>query len=266
MAATMNMFAAAPIASHLSFRSRVAAQPVVPPFQPLVNRQSRGRIVVPLAVKPREKSGPTGRVTYDESATRTSPLESAFTRRREIFVGRLAMTGFFSCVLGELLTGKGALGQLSLETNLPQPVVNAIVAGIVIFNLVTALNPAGTTFSEENQQDVRKRPPGGIQKPSKIDATKPQRFLGISDGFGFTRRNELFVGRTAMLGFAAELIGEVLTKGKGPLGQLGVPFNLPLNPGLAGFGLAVWIGFFAVAAIGYGPQYWGQREGDEEIY
>jgi hypothetical protein len=35
-----------------------------------------------------------------------------------------------------------------------------------------------------------------------------QRFLGISDGFGFTRRNELFVGRTAMLGFAAELIGE----------------------------------------------------------
>lgn len=74
----------------------------------------------------------------------------------------------------QLLTGKGALGQLQLETNLPQPIVNAVVAGIVIFNLVTALNPAGTTFSEENQQDVRKRPPGGIQKPSKIDATKPQ--------------------------------------------------------------------------------------------
>lgn len=34
-----------------------------------------------------------------------------------------------------------------------------------------------------------------------------QEFLGISDGFGFTRKNELFVGRTAMLGFAAELIG-----------------------------------------------------------
>jgi hypothetical protein len=74
----------------------------------------------------------------------------------------------------QLLTGKGALGQLQLETNLPQPVINAVVAGIVIFNLVTALNPAGTTFSEENQADVRKRPPGGIQKPSQIDATKPQ--------------------------------------------------------------------------------------------
>ena len=32
-------------------------------------------------------------------------------RRREIFVGRLAMTGFFSAVIGELLTGKGVLGQ-----------------------------------------------------------------------------------------------------------------------------------------------------------
>jgi hypothetical protein len=45
--------------------------------------------------------------------------------------------------------------------------------------------------------------------------------------------------------------GEILTKGKGPLGQLGVPLGLPLNPGYAGFGLAVWIGFFLVAAIGY---------------
>jgi hypothetical protein len=35
-----------------------------------------------------------------------------------------------------------------------------------------------------------------------------QEFLGISEGFGFTRRNEVFVGRTAMLGFAAELIGK----------------------------------------------------------
>ena len=34
------------------------------------------------------------------------------------------------------------------------------MAGIVIFNAITALNPGGTTFSEENQQDVRKRPKG----------------------------------------------------------------------------------------------------------
>ncbi len=40
---------------------------------------------------------------------------------------------------------------------------------------------------------------------------------------------------------------QVLTKGKGPLGQLGLPLNLPLNPELAGFGLAIWVGFFLVA-------------------
>lgn len=29
------------------------------------------------------------------------------------------------------------------------------------------------------------------------------KFFGISDGFGFTKANELFVGRVAQLGFAA---------------------------------------------------------------
>ena len=47
-----------------------------------------------------------------------------------------------------------------------------------------------------------------------------QGFLGISKGFGFTKKNELFVGRVAMLGFASELVGEQLTGGKGPLGQV----------------------------------------------
>jgi photosystem II protein len=88
-------------------------------------------------------------------------------RRREIFVGRVAMTGFLSAVIGELLTGKGALGQLGLETRLPQPVVNWLVIAIVGFNVVTALNPFGSTFSEENQKDVRKRPTGAVQNPKK---------------------------------------------------------------------------------------------------
>ena len=94
--------------------------------------------------------------------------------RREIFVGRLAMTGFFSAVIGELLTGKGALGQLGLETRLPQPVVNWLVIAIVGFNVVTALNPFGSTFSKENQQDVRKRPTGAVQKPQEERGQRPQ--------------------------------------------------------------------------------------------
>ena len=40
---------------------------------------------------------------------------------------------------------------------------------------------------------------------------------------------------------------QVLTKGKGPIGQLGLPLGLPLNSELAGFGLAIWVGFFLVA-------------------
>lgn len=94
------------------------------------------------------------------------------------------MTGFFTCVLGEVcplstctkcltllntvlisvpclqfLTGKGALGQLRLETSLNPSILKALVGTIVVFNLVTALLP-NATFSEENQKDVRKRPAG----------------------------------------------------------------------------------------------------------
>ena len=41
-------------------------------------------------------------VKYDSGEKQTSPAESAFTRRREIFVGRTAMTGFMSAVVGEV--------------------------------------------------------------------------------------------------------------------------------------------------------------------
>ena len=59
----------------------------------------------------------------------------------------------------QLITGKGAIGQLNLETSLSPFVLKAGLGAIVLFNLVTALLP-NATFSEENQQDVRKRPAG----------------------------------------------------------------------------------------------------------
>lgn len=109
-------------------------------------------------------------------------------------------------VIGELLTGKGFLGQLAfgehghavlypglklspvhtftdcirtVETNLPPTAVNLVVAAIVGFNLLTALNPAGPTFSSENQADVSKRPKGPIQNPKINPVSNPQEFLGI---------------------------------------------------------------------------------------
>lgn len=207
---------------------------------------------------------------YDKSADRETPLTSAFTRTREVFVGRLAMSGFLAGTIGELLTGKGFFGQLALETNLPAFAVKALVVGIVGFNLLTALNPASPTFSEENQRDVRKRPKGPTQDTRINIATQPREFLGIDKGFGFTRKNELFVGRMAMLGFSAALIGEQLTGGKGPLAQIGIPLGQELNPQYAGAGLFLWIGVFLVAAIGYGStqdaRFYGELEGNEDIY
>ena len=116
----------------------------------------------------------------DKNAKEVDPLVPAFTRRREVFAGRLAMFGFAasligevinfitswslhlylctvhlsmsclltrkqrSCLLGQhvytlfsllfclqLASGKGVLGQLSLETSLPQNIIEiALVAGI----------------------------------------------------------------------------------------------------------------------------------------
>ena len=84
-----------------------------------------------------------------------------------------------------------------------------------------------------------------------------------TDNFVHLQKNELFVGRIAMLGFASELVGEKLSGGKGPLGQLG----LSLAPAAQGYeivALGIWIGFFLVAAIGYGN--YGEQEGAEVVY
>jgi len=257
-----------PAMSGLSFKNSVgSARPFLPARTAPVPR-TLNTTLIPMArgpsLKPKNQKGKLGniaKVQYDD-AKETNPLQSAFTRRREIWVGRTAMTGFISAVIGELLTGRGALGQLQLETRLPQNVINWAVIGIVAFNFITALNPFGPTFDEDNQADVRKRPAGPTQKA--MDPSKPTEYFGTSKGFGFTKKNELFVGRVAMLGFASELIGEVLTKGKGPLGQIGIPLNTEVNPQFASVALAVWIGFFLFAAVGYGN--WGQQEGDNEIY
>ena len=66
------------------------------------------------------------------------------------------------------------------------------------FNFATALNPFGPTFDDDNQQDVKKRPRGPTQK-AMDPLSDPQGYLGTSNAFGFTKKNELFVGRVAML-------------------------------------------------------------------
>ncbi|WP_411026155.1 hypothetical protein, partial [Salmonella sp. s58078] len=57
------------------------------------------------------------------------------------------------------------------------------------------------------------------KKVEKAKGKVEDGIFGTSGGIGFTKANELFVGRVAMIGFAASLLGEAIT-GKGILAQL----------------------------------------------
>jgi photosystem II 22kDa protein len=104
-------------------------------------------------------------------------------------------------VLGEVITGKGALSQFNIETGVPITDIDGLVAGIAIFNLVAALLPAKGRLVLDDEEVADNRKPGSLQDPS-VSLMQPKKFFGIS-GFGFTKDNELFVGRMAQLGFAA---------------------------------------------------------------
>lgn len=135
------------------------------------------------------------------------------------------MLGIASSIIGELLTGKGAIAQLGLETGLSLTDVDGFILGLIGFNLVAALLPTKGKFVAD-EDELEDRPEGVLQDPS-ISVLDWRRFFGIK-GFGFTKENELFVGRMAQLGFAISLIGEALT-GKGILAQFDVETGLPLN-------------------------------------
>eukprot|EP01025_Chloroclados_australasicus_P046135 TRINITY_DN5090_c0_g1_i1.p3 TRINITY_DN5090_c0_g1~~TRINITY_DN5090_c0_g1_i1.p3 ORF type:complete len:243 (+),score=31.14 TRINITY_DN5090_c0_g1_i1:114-842(+) len=194
---------------------------------PVRNPIARGSstIVAALGKKVQSKSNVKGQ-KFDVQVGKESkiPITLGFTKSNELFVGRLAMVGFAAALIGELLTGKGALAQFGLETGIPVTDVEPLVIGLIIFNLVAALLPARGVFVPE--EDEEERPAGSLQDPS-ISILQPLKFFGIK-GFGFTKENELFVGRVAQLGFAFALIGEAIT-GKGPLAQFDVETGLPLS-------------------------------------
>jgi len=145
------------------------------------------------------------------------PVELGFTKANELFVGRMAMLGFASSLLGEALTGQGPLAQFDVETGINLLDTEWAVLGLIAFNMFAALAPAKGKFVPEEVEPAQAASPEGT-------------LLNLipAGGFGFTKANELFVGRMAQLGFAASLIGEVLT-GKGALAQFGIETGLPLS-------------------------------------
>ncbi|PNW88154.1 hypothetical protein CHLRE_01g016600v5 [Chlamydomonas reinhardtii] len=175
------------------------------------------------------------------------PLKLGFTKTNELFVGRLAMVGFSASLIGEILTGKGALAQFGYETGLNGIEVDGLVIGLIAFNLIAAVLPTSQTFVPEEQDTISERPAGPLQDP-RITLLEPKKFFGVQ-GFGFTKENELFVGRAAQLGFAFSLIGEAVT-GKGALAQFDIETGLSLRD--TEFGLVVFILFLLFAAINEG--------------
>ncbi|GFR52578.1 hypothetical protein Agub_g15171 [Astrephomene gubernaculifera] len=178
---------------------------------------------------------------------RQFPIKLGFTKTNELFVGRLAMLGFASSLIGEILTGKGPLAQFGYETGLNGIEVDGFVVALIAFNLIAAVLPTSQTFVPEEQESIKERPAGPLQDP-RITLLEPKRFFGVK-GFGFTKENELFVGRMAQLGFAFSLIGEAVT-GKGALAQFDIETGLSLRD--TEFGLLVFILFLLFAAVNEG--------------
>eukprot|EP00271_Cylindrocystis_brebissonii_P016062 TRINITY_DN39233_c0_g1_i1.p1 TRINITY_DN39233_c0_g1~~TRINITY_DN39233_c0_g1_i1.p1 ORF type:complete len:289 (+),score=56.79 TRINITY_DN39233_c0_g1_i1:92-868(+) len=146
-----------------------------------------------------------------------------FTKQNELFVGRMAMLGFAASLLGEALTGNGILAQFDLETGLPLNETEPLLIFFILFTLLGAIGALGDR-GKFVDDDVE---PGPIVKPG----TSVKGALGLNEKgptFGFTKANELFVGRMAQLGFAISILGEVIT-GKGALAQLNIETGVPIN-------------------------------------
>ncbi|KAL4534876.1 hypothetical protein Ndes2526B_g05800 [Nannochloris sp. 'desiccata'] len=163
----------------------------------------------------------------------------AFTKTNELFVGRMSMLGIASSILGELLTGKGALGQLGLETGLPVFELDWTIFVVVGFNLVAALWPTKDDDADslDSARGARGKGIGNsngqnsgattteLQSP-QLSASDFAKVFSIKSLL--TKEREVLVGRVAQLGFAASLLGEGLT-GKGILAQFNIETGLTVS-------------------------------------
>ncbi|KAF5834233.1 hypothetical protein DUNSADRAFT_9186 [Dunaliella salina] len=154
-----------------------------------------------------------------------------------------------ACVLEAVLPGHpGLLAQVSqLTGGLVEPAtVYFLYLGIVAYNTERGSSLWGPTFEEANLKDVAKRPKG--PPAAAIDPFNyPMQFLGIS-GWGFTKRNEIFHGRIAMLSYMVALVRGIRIGGlygPGPVAQVAGLLHLPCDYGAG----AMYVGAFAVFAV-----------------
>ncbi|XP_071697518.1 photosystem II 22 kDa protein, chloroplastic-like [Rutidosis leptorrhynchoides] len=208
----------------------------------------------PKTKAPIKKAAPEPKPKVEDGIFGTSG-GIGFTKQNELFVGRVAMIGFAASLLGEGITGKGILQQLNLETGIPIYEAEPLLLFFILFTLLGAIGALGDRgrFIDD--------PVTGLDKAVIAPGKGFRSALGLSEGgplFGFTKSNELFVGRLAQLGIAFSLIGEIIT-GKGALAQLNIETGLPISEiePLVLFNVA----FFFVAALNPGT---GKFVTDEE--
>lgn len=76
-----------------------------------------------------------------------------FTKANELFVGRLAQLGIAFSIIGEIVTGKGALAQLNVETGVPIGELEPLLLFNIVFFFVAAINPGTGKFVTDEEED-----------------------------------------------------------------------------------------------------------------
>jgi photosystem II protein len=135
-----------------------------------------------------------------------------FSERNELFVGRVAMIGLVASLVGERVSGKGALAQLGMETGLPTYEVEPLLLLLVAVAATSAVVPFHDKF---------------------IGDTAPAAL-----GLRYTASRQRLLGRLSMLAFFSSLILEALT-GSGPLDMLELDTGVPMNE-VTGPRIGVW--------------------------
>ena len=75
-----------------------------------------------------------------------------FTKANELFVGRMAQLGFVASIIGEIVTGKGALAQLNIETGVPIWELEPLILFSIVFFFVAAINPGTGKFINDDDE------------------------------------------------------------------------------------------------------------------